>query len=55
MADREKDKNEQSLAMKDVYGVIEKLHQTALQSEYQVGQFIELIKTGHTSQATSHS
>jgi hypothetical protein len=55
MADREKDKDEQSLAIEDVYGIIEKLHQTALQSEYQVGHFIELIKTGHTSQATSHT
>jgi hypothetical protein len=43
-SDREKDKTEQSLAVKDVYGVIEQLHQAALQSQYQVDRFVNLIK-----------
>ena len=43
-ADKEKSKNKQSVAIKDVYSVIEKLHRAAVQSQYQVGQFVELIK-----------
>jgi glycosidase len=44
MATEEKHKNEHFNAIKDVYGVIEKLHQAAVRSQYQVGQFIDLIK-----------
>ena len=44
IADKEKDKTKQSVAIKDVYGIIEKLHQAAAQSQYQVNQFVELIK-----------
>ena len=56
-SDREKDKNEQFIAINDIYDFIEKLHQTASQSQYQVGQFVELIKNsesivGSMSQAT---
>ena len=43
-ATEEKEKNEHFLAIKDLQGIIEKLHQAAIQSQYQVGQFVELIK-----------
>jgi hypothetical protein len=43
-ADKEKDQNKQSVAIKDVFDVIEKLNQAAVQSQYQVDRFIELIK-----------
>lgn len=43
-AGKEKDNNKQIIAIKDAYSVIEKLHQAAAQSQYQVEKFVELIK-----------
>ncbi len=44
LADKEMDTDKQSLAIENVYNIVEKLSLASEESQYQVGRFIELIR-----------
>ena len=53
LADKETDKDEQFLAVENIYDIVEKLYLASEESQYQVGRFIELIKSGEQPLANS--
>jgi hypothetical protein len=53
LADKETDKDKQSLAVENIYDIVEKLYLASEESQYQVGRFIELIKNSEQSLANS--
>jgi len=44
LTDKETDKERQSLIIKNIFDIVEKLYLASVESQYQVGRFIELIR-----------